>query len=325
MTRESRSLKHAGSCMFSAVVLVTLGASVLAQESSKTKKFLTKPLVIEDQGSFFIGGVPKVTNYATVPPPNSPNQANAPNQITIGQMYVQFQIPSRKKRNMPPVIMVHGSSHTAACLESTPDGREGWAPYFVRQGISTYIVDQAGRGRSGFDESVIHEAAAMIRNGDVVNGTAHDSRLRPDHRQWRLDRLVRASDPDRLDDPHGYAHPARRPGRPTGRRRESHRRLLAGVSPSEPSTRISSRAAGPSRSRPPDPTTTMLSSTTSSWFPTRRSRCRAPPAPPAIRWRSLPPIPGLRRIWRCWSKSSAARSSRHTHSRESWGITWPAS
>jgi hypothetical protein len=73
---------------------------------------------------------------------------------------------------MPPVIMVHGSTHTAACLESTPDGREGWAPYFVRNGISTYIVDQAGRGRSGFDESVIHEAAAMVRNGDAANGAA---------------------------------------------------------------------------------------------------------------------------------------------------------
>jgi hypothetical protein len=95
-----------------------------------------------------------------------------PNQITIGQMYVQFQIPANKKANMPPVIMVHGSTHTAACLESTPDGREGWAPYFVRNGIATYIVDQAGRGRSGFDESVIHEAAAMVRNGDAANGAA---------------------------------------------------------------------------------------------------------------------------------------------------------
>jgi hypothetical protein len=172
MTRESRFMKQAGSCLCSAVLLVAMAASVLAQEGSKTKKFLTKPLVIEDQGSFFIGGVPKVTNFATVPPPNNPGQANAPNQITIGQMYVQFQVPSHKKERMPPVIMVHGSSHTAACLESTPDGREGWAPYFVRQGISTYIVDQAGRGRSGFDESVIHEAAATIRSGDVANGTA---------------------------------------------------------------------------------------------------------------------------------------------------------
>lgn len=135
----------------------------------KQKKFLTKPLVIEDQGSFFIGGVQKVTNYATVP---GPNQTAAPNQITIGQMYVQFEIPQNKKPRMPPVVMVHGSSHTAACLESTPDGREGWYPYFVRKGVSVYLVDQAGRGRSGFDESVIHEAAATIRSGDTAQGLA---------------------------------------------------------------------------------------------------------------------------------------------------------
>ena len=133
------------------------------------KRFLTKPLVLEDQGSFFIGGVPKVTTYASAPTPNNPN-TSLPNQITIAQMYVQFEIPVSRKRGMPPVIMVHGSSHTAACLESTPDGREGWYPYFVRKGISTYLVDQAGRGRSGFDESVIQEAAALIRSGDVQNG-----------------------------------------------------------------------------------------------------------------------------------------------------------
>src|SRR5207249_3895434 len=149
------------------IAFLLAGATVLAEDANKTKKFLTKPLIIEDQGSFFIGGVPKVTDYATVP---GPNQPNTPNQITIGQMYVQFQIPARKAPNVPPVIMVHGSGHTGACLESTPDGREGWQPYFVRRGISTYVVDQAGRGRSGFDESVIHEAAALIRSGDTQKG-----------------------------------------------------------------------------------------------------------------------------------------------------------
>src|SRR5437867_916539 len=172
MKRENYSIRRGRWCLFSVILLVTMAASVAAQENNRTKKFLTKPLVIEDQGSFFIGGVPKVTNYATVPPPNTPGAANTPNQISIRQMYVQFQMPVRKKPRTPPVIMVHGSTHTAACLESTPDGREGWAPYFVRNGISTYVVDQAGRGRSGFDESVIHEAAAMIRSGDVQNGTA---------------------------------------------------------------------------------------------------------------------------------------------------------
>jgi hypothetical protein len=157
-------MKHA----LSVILLIAVAGSAAAQ----MKKFLTKPLVIEDQGSFFIGGVPKVTNYATVAPPGAPAQAPAPNQIMIGQMYVQFEIPQNKKRNAQPVIMVHGSSHTAACLESTPDGREGWYPYFVRKGISTYLVDQAGRGRSGFDESVINEAAATIRNGDSAKGLA---------------------------------------------------------------------------------------------------------------------------------------------------------
>ena len=147
MKRENRSKRRVGWCLFSLALLFTIAASIPAQEGAKPKRFLTKPLVIEDQGSFFIGGAPKVTTYATVPPPNAPNQANTPNQITIGQMYVQFQIPARRKAKTPPVIMVHGSSHTGACLESTPDGREGWEPYFVRHGISTYVVDQAGRGR----------------------------------------------------------------------------------------------------------------------------------------------------------------------------------
>jgi hypothetical protein len=154
----------------SAISFLAVAGMSAAEEAPKMKKFLTKPLVIEDQGSFYIGGVPKVTNYAPEPTLNNPDLT--PNQIMIGQMYVQFQIPQTKKRGMPPVIMVHGSSHTAACLESTPDGREGWYPYFVRKGISTYLVDQAGRGRSGFDESVIQEGVAMIRNGDVQGGLA---------------------------------------------------------------------------------------------------------------------------------------------------------
>src|SRR6516164_4541773 len=115
--------------LVSLVFALTLAVGIgTAEDTPKVKKFLTKPLVIEDQGSFFIGGVAKVTNYASAPSPNVPSSADVPNQITIGQMYVQFEIPVTKKRGMSPVIMVHGSTHTAACLESTPDGREGWYP-----------------------------------------------------------------------------------------------------------------------------------------------------------------------------------------------------
>jgi hypothetical protein len=180
MTQEPRVTRLVGSCL---LLLVTMAIGVSGQAGPKPqKKFLSAPLLIEDQGSFFVGGVPKVTDYATLPPapgtpglaPNAvtgpPAATPAPHQITIGQMYVQYQVPARKGGTGWPVIMVHGSSHTAACLESTPDGREGWYPYFVRKGNATYIVDQSGRGRSGFDESVIHEGQVKIANGDVKAG-----------------------------------------------------------------------------------------------------------------------------------------------------------
>ena len=153
-------------------MLLALSTGVSGQ-AQKSKRFLTGPLTIEDQGSFFIGGVPKITEHAVRPPPSGPGTTPpaqpftpSPHQITIGQMYVQFQIPAKKNGPGWPVIMVHGSTHTAACLESTPDGREGWYPYFVRKGVSTYVVDQAGRGRSGFDHTVLHEAESRIESGD---------------------------------------------------------------------------------------------------------------------------------------------------------------
>ena len=153
------------------VTLLALTAPMAAQ--APQKKFMAAPVTIEDQGSFFVGGMTKVTEHAAIPfgPPGQTPPAPVPQQITIGQMYVQFQIPQRKSGPGWPVIMVHGSTHTGAALESTPDGREGWFPYFVRKGVSTYIVDQSGRGRSGFDHSVLHEAEARINAGDPKAAT----------------------------------------------------------------------------------------------------------------------------------------------------------
>ena len=150
------------------LLMLALDVAVVGQ-SQVQKKFMGGPVTIEDQGSFFIGGVTKVSEHAAVPfaPPGQPVPARTPQQITIGQMYVQFQIPARQAGAGWPVIMVHGSTHTGAALESTPDGREGWFPYFVRKGVATYVVDQSGRGRSGFDQSVLHEAEAKLNAGDA--------------------------------------------------------------------------------------------------------------------------------------------------------------
>ena len=147
---------------------VLVAAATLPCHGQAPKRFMGGPVTIEDQGSFFVGGITKVSEYAAVPgaPPGQPTPPRTPQQITIGQMYVQFQIPARRSGPGWPVIMVHGSTHTGAALESTPDGREGWYPYFVRKGVATYVVDQSGRGRSGFDQSVLHEADALLAAGN---------------------------------------------------------------------------------------------------------------------------------------------------------------
>jgi hypothetical protein len=158
--------------MRSLAALVVLLGVLMPTVSAQQKKFLGGPLTIEDQGSFFVGGVQKITEHAAGLPPLAPGAAGprgpVPQQITIGQMYVQFQIPAKKYGGGWPVIMVHGSTHTGACLEATPDGREGWYPYFVRHGVPSYVVDQAGRGRSGFDQSVLHEAEARLTASNLT-------------------------------------------------------------------------------------------------------------------------------------------------------------
>lgn len=117
-------------------------------------RYLTKPLKICDQGIFYVGGAPKVTPFGAGP------TAGANVQIIIGSMFVHFQVPMKSRTW--PLIMVHGSGYTGSCVEGTAAGTEGWMDYTVRHGTPTYVVDQAGRARSGFDKSVVHEGEALI-------------------------------------------------------------------------------------------------------------------------------------------------------------------
>jgi hypothetical protein len=132
-----------------------------------TRHYLKRSVNVCDQGSFFVGGKLKTTYYF------SSVRSAAPKALMIGQMYVQFQIPMKFKDY--PIIFVSGGAHTGASLESTPDGREGWAPQALRNNIPTFVVDQSGRGRSGFDATAIHEGKALLSDGDpshVATGRA---------------------------------------------------------------------------------------------------------------------------------------------------------
>jgi hypothetical protein len=137
--------------LFGAALGVSLGntGAAGAQAFPTQKRHMQKSVEICDFGSFFVGGVPKLTQYA-----NS-TTAGSWQELIIGQMYVQFMIP--KKQRGWPLVMVHGGGYSGSGVESTPDGHEGWFAYAVRNNIPTYVVDQAGRGRSGFDRSFINE------------------------------------------------------------------------------------------------------------------------------------------------------------------------
>lgn len=73
------------------------------------------------------------------------------------QMYVEFRKPERPTRPYP-IVMIHGAAQTGTNFTGTPDGRKGWADYFVEQGYTVYVVDQPARGRSAYNESKIGRA-----------------------------------------------------------------------------------------------------------------------------------------------------------------------
>jgi pimeloyl-ACP methyl ester carboxylesterase len=112
------------------------------------------PLVIQSQGSFFVGGEVKKG-----PAPTGATAAFGAGDITVNQMYVQYQIPPGGDKHRP-VVMVHGCCLSSKTWETTPDGRMGWGEYFVRKGRPVYLADQVSRARSGFDPSVISAVKA---------------------------------------------------------------------------------------------------------------------------------------------------------------------
>jgi pimeloyl-ACP methyl ester carboxylesterase len=134
---------------FSVVVLVALLAAELPAQTGRGRD-LTGPLVLESQGSFFVGGEKKSVGQAG---------RGGGGDITVNQMYVQYQVPANGNQHVP-VVMVHGCCLSSKTWETTPDGRMGWDEYFVRRDRPVYLADQVSRARSGFDASAINAVKA---------------------------------------------------------------------------------------------------------------------------------------------------------------------
>ena len=137
-----------------AVILAVSVAAALAQ--SKRRDDLKKPLVLASQGSFFVGGETKTVAAAG---PGPAGGGGGGGDITVNQMYVQYQTPAAGDRHVP-VVMVHGCCLSSKTWETTPDGRMGWDEYFVRRDRAVYLADQVSRARSGFDPTTISAVKA---------------------------------------------------------------------------------------------------------------------------------------------------------------------
>src|SRR6266566_9460284 len=115
------------------------------------------PLILKEQGSFYVGGRDVFSDA-----PRIVAGAPAPGDLTIEQLYVQYQVPADNNKHVP-VVFVHGCCLSSKTWETTPDGRMGWAEYFVRKNRSVYLADQVSRARSGFDPSTF----SAVRGGSV--------------------------------------------------------------------------------------------------------------------------------------------------------------
>jgi pimeloyl-ACP methyl ester carboxylesterase len=124
----------------SLVLAPLIGAAVGAAQAKRPE-----PLSIAQQGYVFAGG-----KYSTV---------NG-RQVMSGQLYAEFQIPSKQTQRWP-IVMIHGGGQSGTNFTGTPDGREGWAQFFLRQGYPVYVVDQPGRGRAAYEAAVYGPATPL--------------------------------------------------------------------------------------------------------------------------------------------------------------------
>lgn len=126
-------------------------------------------LAIAKQGGFWVGVERERTSHGT---------------FARGQMYVQYQIPA-EQRHPFPIVMVHGGGGQGLDFLTTPDGRPGWASWFLAAGYAVYVVDRVGHGRSPSHElqgamsgPPPYEQMSLLMAGGA-----------PDHAPWPQARL----------------------------------------------------------------------------------------------------------------------------------------
>ena len=166
-TENKRGLRAAFRSLLGALLASSPGVAASVSAADEP------PMVLAKTGYLFVGG--KI-------------DASLPGSPMTGQMYVEYFIPQTLSHPLP-IVMIHGGSQTGTNFTGTPDGREGWAQYFVRRGHAVYVVDQVARGRSAhFSQSQGKVADANLKRTEQRFTAPEKSNLWPQaklHTQWR--------------------------------------------------------------------------------------------------------------------------------------------
>lgn len=101
------------------------------------------------------------------------------------QMYVEAYEP-KEILHPYPIVFFHGAGQTNVNWMVTPDGRMGWADYFVSKGYCVYMAEQPSRGRSAYHpevngERIYHSVESLINRFTSNQGTWPQAKL---HTQW---------------------------------------------------------------------------------------------------------------------------------------------
>src|SRR5947199_2321388 len=112
------------------------------------------PYARRDMGSFHVGGrdveiTGKPVKEVVFTPGGVPAKVDLNGTYSVEAMYVQYFLPA-DRRGAVPLLMWHGGGLTGVTYETTPDGREGWLNFFVKQGWDVYNSDAVERGRAGW-------------------------------------------------------------------------------------------------------------------------------------------------------------------------------
>ena len=129
------------------------------------------PLVIAQQGYFFVGG----TYFDS-----------QGGRSMSGQMYVEYQIPATRTHTYP-IVMFSGGGQSGLNYTGTPDGREGWMQFFLRQGYAVYVLDQPSRARSPHQAEVGPQTRQPVERVQQRFTAPERSKLWPQavlHTQW---------------------------------------------------------------------------------------------------------------------------------------------